>query len=85
MMMMMVMVMNFDALASKDPSSDDDGSLLASSPLWIPPEDHVLWFSGCSLSLLMFVFTLHMVIIFDEAVLMTGGTVRRYGWAWPYH
>jgi hypothetical protein len=65
MMMKMMMVMTMiDALASNDPSSGDDGSLLASSP------------SGCLYEVMFRVFLvalcltsqnqLHGRIIFDE-------------------
>ena len=71
-----MMVMKIAALASNDPSSGDDGSLLASSPSGSLPE---VRFRGFLVALcLASQIRLHEVNIFDEAVLMTGGTARRY-------
>jgi hypothetical protein len=66
-----------DALTSNDPSSDDDGSPFASSrsePLM------EVRFRGSLVALCLASQTrLHGLIIFDEAMLMAGFTVRQYG------
>ena len=75
--MVMMMLMKIDALASNDPRRGGDGSPLASFPSGSLPEVRFRGFlvAQCLASQIR----LHGVIIFDEAVLITGGTVRRYG------
>ena len=77
MMAVVMMMMKIDALASNDPSSGDDGSLLASSPSGSLPEVRFRCFllAQCLASQIR----LHGVNIFDEVMSTTGGTVRRYG------
>ena len=73
-MMMMMMLMKTNALASNDPRSGDDGSLLASSPSGSLPE--VRFHGFLVVMCLASQIRLRGVIIFDEVVLMTGGPDR---------
>jgi hypothetical protein len=76
MVVVMIMMMKIDFLASNDPSNSDDGSLLASSPYGSLP---VVRFRGFLVALgLASQIVLHRVIIFDKAVLIMGGTCIKH-------
>jgi hypothetical protein len=76
MVVLMMMTMKIDALASNDPSSGDAGSLSASSPSGSLPE---VRFRCVLVSLCLAPQNrIHGVNKFDEAMSMTVGTVRRY-------
>jgi hypothetical protein len=74
MMNMMMMVMKIDGLASSDPSSVDDGPLLASFPSGSLLK--VRFFGFLVALCLAFQIQLHELIIFDKAVLMPSGMGR---------
>jgi hypothetical protein len=77
--MMAVVMMKIAGLTSNDPRSSDDGSASASSPF----ESLSKFMFWCFVVVLCLASQIHLhgVSKFDEAVLMTGGMVRRCGWA----